>query len=104
MSAGGERYFVAVRGGAIAGYAALRGAELTAVFVHPGAARRGIGAALVARVEREARRRGARRLVVRAALSALPFYEALGFAGRRAIAVPLPGGAALPSRVLSKRL
>ncbi len=104
MTAGGESYFVAERAGRIAGYAALRGGEVTAVFVRPSATRRGIGAALLARVEREARRRRVRRLVVHAALSALEFYEAMGFRGRRAIRVPLPGGWALPARVLSKRL
>jgi len=104
MTAGGERYAVAERGGAIVGYAALLGRELTAVFVHPRAGRRGIGAALVARMALDARRRGVRRLAVRAALPALPFYEALGFEGRRAVAVPLPGGATLPSRLLSRRL
>jgi len=104
MTAGGERYFVAARGGRLVGYAALRGGEVTAAFVRPRFARRGVGVALLARVEREARRRGVRRLVVRAAVSAVAFYEALGFSGSRPIAVPLPDGEALPSRVLAKRL
>ena len=104
MTAGGERYVVAERAGAVAGYAALRGRELTAAFVHPRESGRGIGALLLARIERDARRRGARRLAVRAAVSAVPFYTAHGFVGRRRIAVPLPGGASLPSRLLSKRL
>ncbi len=104
MTAGGERYFVAERGGAIVGYAAIRGDEVTAAFVRPGAARRGVGGALLARIEREARRRGVRRLVVRAATSAVAFYEATGFRGGRAIRVPLPGGGALPSVVLRKTL
>lgn len=104
MTAGGERYAVAVRGGRIAGYAARRGAELTAAFVHPRAAGRGVGAALVARVERDAARAGVRRLSVLAARSAVPFYAALGYGGGRAVRVPLPGGGALPSRRLAKRL
>jgi GNAT superfamily N-acetyltransferase len=104
MTAGGERYVVAERGGAIVGYAAVRAAEVSALFVRPGAARRGIGAALLARVERGARRRGVRRLRVDAALPAIAFYVSRGFRGGRALRVPLPGGEALPARRLSKRL
>jgi GNAT superfamily N-acetyltransferase len=76
---------------------------VTAVFVRPGEARRGVGAALLARLEREARRAGLRTLRVRAALSAIPFYDAMGFRGGRALSVPLPG-ARLPARLLSKRI
>jgi len=104
MTAGGERTVVAVRGGRVAGYAALRGREVTAVFVHPRLARRGVGSALLRVLERDAARAGATRLVVRAALSALAFYEAAGFSGGRVIAVPLPGGGALPARLLARRL
>jgi GNAT superfamily N-acetyltransferase len=104
MTAGGERYVVAERGGRVVGYAALRRSEVTAVFVRPRSARRGVGAALLARIEAEARRRGVRRLVVRAARSAVAFYRAAGFRGTRAIAVPLPGGLRLPSLLLAKPL
>jgi len=104
MTAGGERTVVAVRGGRVAGYASLRGREVTAVFVHPRSARRGVGAALLRRIERDAARDGTRRLSVRASLPALAFYAAMGFGGSRAIAVPLPGGGALPARLLAKRL
>jgi putative acetyltransferase len=103
MTAGGESYVVATRGGRIVGYASRRGAEVTAAFVRPAAARRGVGAALLARLEAEARRAGVPTLRVRAALSAVPFYEAQGFRGGRALRVPLPG-ASLPARALSKPL
>lgn len=98
MTAGGEDYLVAVgaTGGTGAGrvvaYAARRGAELTAAFVHPRAARRGLGRALVERLAREAVASGHRRLVVLAALPAAGFYSALGFAARRPARVPLPDG------------
>jgi GNAT superfamily N-acetyltransferase len=103
MTAGGESYLVATRGGAVVAYGARRGGEVTAVFVRPGAARRGVGAALVARLERDAAREGVRTLRIRAARSAIPFYEAIGFRGGRALSVPLPG-ARLPGRLLTKRL
>ena len=103
MTAGGETVLAAERGGRLVGYAALRGAELTALFVRPSAGRRGIGAALLARIEALARRRGVERLTVRAARSGLAFYRSRGFAGTRTVTVPLPGGA-LEAVRLAKRL
>jgi GNAT superfamily N-acetyltransferase len=93
MTAGGETVLVAARGASLLGYAALRGAELTALFVRPSAARRGVASALLARIEALARRRGVARLRVDAALSGVVFYRARGFAGGRSVSVPLPGGA-----------
>lgn len=100
MGPGGETYLVAERAGRRVGYAALRGPELTAVFVRPSAAGRGVGAALVGAALRLARRRGERAVSVVAAVSAVSFYERLGFRGGRAVSVPLPGGARLASRHL----
>lgn len=104
MTAGGETYLVAERRGRILGYAALRGREVTAIFVRPSAARRGLGAALLARLERLAASRGARSLFAKAALPALPFYAARGYRGARRLRVPLPGGGALAARAVSKRI
>jgi len=104
MTAGGEAILAAERAGRVVGFAGLRAAELTALFVAPRAARRGVGAALIAAVERLARRRGLRRLSVVAAASAVPFYLARGFAGRRRARVPLPGGRSLAAVRLAKRL
>lgn len=102
MTAGGETVLVAERGAAVLGYAALRGAELTALFVRPSAARRGVATALLARVEALARRRGVGRLRVDAALSGLGFYRARGFTGSRAVRVPLPGAALAAVRLVKR--
>jgi GNAT superfamily N-acetyltransferase len=59
--------------------------RLTALVVDPGRRRRGVGRALLARVEREARRRGCALLEVTTADSrtgAREFYGRLGFAER----------------------
>jgi GNAT superfamily N-acetyltransferase len=104
MSAGGEAIFLAERGGRILGYAGLRRAEVTALFVRPSAARRGIASALLGRVEREARRRGVRRVHVLAARSGEAFYRARGYTGQRAARVPLPGGETLPAVRLARLL
>ena len=104
MTAGGESYVVAERGGQLVGYAARRNREVTAVFVSPSHARSGVGAALLERLERDARRLGARTLRAHAALGAVPFYRARGFGGARRVQVPLFGGLALPALLLRKRL
>ncbi|WP_242395587.1 GNAT family N-acetyltransferase [Anaeromyxobacter oryzisoli] len=107
LVAGGEVAFVAERAGHVVGYAAFTlgpPAEVTAVFVRPAVAGRGVGTFLLARVEAEARRRGARRLVVKASLNGEPFYRARGYGGGRRIRVPLPGGGALAAIRLAKAL
>jgi putative acetyltransferase len=104
MTSGGERYLLAERRGRLVAYAARRGGELTALFVRPREARRGLGRALLRAVEQETLRAGLRRLRVVAALSALGFYEAAGFTGGVPVRAPLPGGASLEARLLEKRL
>lgn len=107
LVAGGEIAFVAERAGRVIGYAAFTlgpPGEVTAVFVRPAAAGRGVGTALLARVEAEALRRGARRLVLKASLNGEPFYRARGYRGGRRIQVPLPGGGGLAAIRLSKTL
>lgn len=47
----GDRAFVAVEDGGIAGFATIRGCELAMLHVHPSAWRRGIGRALLAQAE-----------------------------------------------------
>jgi predicted N-acetyltransferase YhbS len=77
---------------------------VTAVFVLPSRARRGLGARLLAAVEGRAARSGARSVFVRAAPGAVAFYEAQGYRAARRVRVPLPGGLHLPGRLLAKRL
>ena len=53
--------------------------EVRAVYVHPDFARRGVGSALLAELERRARDRGFETLVLTASLNAVPFYEHRGY-------------------------
>jgi len=103
MTAGGEEYVVAEERGRIVGYAARGGREITAVFVRPSHARRGLGARLLGAAEARALRSGARSLFARAALGALPFYEAMGYRAGPRVHVPLPGGRSLPAVLARKR-
>jgi len=53
--------------------------RLRACYVAPAAARRGVGAALVAEIERIARVHGLADLRLESSLTATPFYAALGY-------------------------
>lgn len=65
--------------GRLAGFAALDGGELDALFVEPERWRRGIGAALIEASVHEARRRGLSLVTVVANPAARAFYEKCGF-------------------------
>lgn len=104
MTAGGESRVVATAGGRILGFAGWRGREVTALFVHPRAAGRGLGARLLAAAEAGAARGGARTLTMVAARGAVPFYLARGWRDAGPGRSPLPGGGALPARRLARRV
>lgn len=67
-------------------------ARIRAFFVHPDFARRGLGRALLAHCEDEARRHGFRRAELMATLPGVPLYRALGYVGSAPIAHPMPDG------------
>ncbi len=74
------RYLVAEQGGTLAGFIALRdGSHVFHLFVEPAWQRRGIAAALWARVRDEALGASATGFTVNAALPAVPVYAAFGF-------------------------
>lgn len=83
-------FVVAEDGRSVVGFGSLRfdspdaddaavDAEVTGVYVHPSAAREGVGSKLYAELERRARARGARTLGLTASLNAVPFYESHGY-------------------------
>jgi putative acetyltransferase len=57
----------------------VQNAELRACYVAPGAARKGVGSALVREIERIAREHGLDHLHLDASINAEPFYSALGY-------------------------
>jgi putative acetyltransferase len=90
VGADGERWLVAERGGALAGFGVVvegvgeefgveSDAEVQAVYVHPEAARSGVGTALLAALEGHAREFGADDAALHASLNAVGFYERRGY-------------------------
>lgn len=82
--------YVATRGGAVVGFAAVAVArrEIRAVYVDPGAAGGGLGVRLLQRAERVARALGVRELRLAATLNAVGFYERCGWIRDEAGAIP----------------
>jgi putative acetyltransferase len=75
----GDRVVVAEVSGAIAGFAAMGGDRLNAIFVQPQYARRGIGQQLLSTLEREAIDLNFSKILVLASVTAYPFYRACGY-------------------------
>jgi putative acetyltransferase len=74
------RVLVAEDGGAVVGFVELgRAGEIDCFYVHHAQQHRGIGAALMARVQREARSRGNTRLLADVSITAEPFFRRMGF-------------------------
>jgi putative acetyltransferase len=74
------RVFVAEDRGRVVGVAELApGGAIDCFYVHHAHHGKGVGAALMGRIEREARRRGATRLVADVSLTAEPFFRRMGF-------------------------
>ncbi|MDX1660971.1 MAG: GNAT family N-acetyltransferase [Gemmatimonadota bacterium] len=76
--------WVAQIGVSLVGFAEIspEGDEVRMVYVEPTVAERGIGTALLERVEEEARRRGVDCLSLRSSLNAVPFFEKFGYETR----------------------
>jgi ribosomal protein S18 acetylase RimI-like enzyme len=74
-----RKVFVAVDGAMLVGTGSLEGAVVRTVFVSPSAQRRGVGARLMAEIERAALAGGIDSLSVASSITAQGFYEKLGF-------------------------
>jgi len=77
-------------------------AKIRAFFVHPDWARRGIGAALLARCEAAARQAGFTRFELMATLPGVRLYGARGYRAGELIRWPLPNGLAIEFVPMSK--
>jgi GNAT superfamily N-acetyltransferase len=79
-------------------------ARIRAFFVHPDAARRGIGSMILSHCEHEAARMGFRRLELMSTLPGLAFYQAHGYQPGPASLHELPGGVQIRFVPMSKSL
>lgn len=79
-----KEFFVAEEDGKIVGFGVLNreSAEVEAVYVSPGAGRRGIGLKLLRKLEEMASALGLGMLRLNASLNAVPFYQRAGYAAQ----------------------
>jgi len=77
----GGHFYAAEMDGSIVGYARYspKTTELCSIFIDPLAARRGVGKALVDLIFEDAGAQGLTHLWLDASLTAVPFYQAVGF-------------------------
>ncbi|MCU0724105.1 MAG: GNAT family N-acetyltransferase [Planctomycetes bacterium] len=75
---GEYEFFVLEREGELAGVLALKGNEVTKLFVHPGFLRRGIGAGLFEMAQRTVARAGFEEILLGTTGHAVAFYRAMG--------------------------
>ena len=103
---GRRELFVAAEGETIIGFAQLNldTAEVDAIYVHPVAARRGVGSALLRRLEDVARQHHLASLHLAASLSSVPFYESSGFHRKGKTKFPLLPGVEIASLMMEKAL
>lgn len=74
------RVLVAEDEGAVVGFVELaRRGEIDCFYVHHAHQHRGVGTALMARIEREGRRLGSSRLIADVSITAEPFFRRMGF-------------------------
>jgi putative acetyltransferase len=78
--------------------------ELRACYVLPFAARKGVGSALVAEIERIARHHGLRDLELVSSLAAEPFYRALGYEVEDRVEHVLGSGSRMPAVKMRKKI
>ena len=74
-------FFVADRNGKLTGYAtySVNSSELLSIYVDPDFARQGVASTLMNELLADARSKGLTTLWLDASLTAVPFYEAVGF-------------------------
>lgn len=100
----GERMWVVWGGGTALGFAAQKGEEIRAVYVHPDKGGRGIGRRLLQAAEQAARAEGVRVVHLDASLNAVPFYERMGYRGGPMSLHRLQNGTRIPSVPMSRDL
>ena len=105
MTEGGEAMEVAEDSrGRIVAFCSWKADEVCGLYVHPDAARRGLGGAMLARAEAAIAACGHRAIRVGASLSGRPFYERHGYRVTRHKDWKTRGGLVIAALDMEKRL
>ena len=101
-----KEFYVAEENGAVIGFGTLnqKEGEIEAVYVSPGAVRRGVGRAILQKLEERAKDLGIRSLRMDASLNAASFYERMGYEVREEIKHRLVSGVEIGCFLMTKEL
>lgn len=99
----GEAMYVAEVDGELLGFGCRSGKELRALYVAPTVAGRGVGTALLERIEDDAFAAGIRALELQSTITAASFYQARGYTREEPVA-RLMRGVAVPCIPMRKTL
>ena len=101
-----KEFYVAEEDGAVTGFGALNPAEgeVEAVYVSPEVVRRGVGSAILRRLEERARALGLKSLKMDASLNAVLFYRSAGYEPRGGMKHRLSSGVEIGCVFMTKEL
>lgn len=102
--AGDSEFLVAVGDGGVVGFGELAGGgdEVLGIYVHPRHARLGLGTMLFQALEKRARTAGKREWSLTSTLTAVPFYQRLGFVPGPTAVVQVADGAEIPAVTMQR--
>jgi N-acetylglutamate synthase-like GNAT family acetyltransferase len=101
-----KEFYVAEEDGAVVGFGALglEQKEIEAVYVSPEVVRRGVGSAILRRLEERARELGIKSLKMDASLNAVPFYKSAGYESQKQTTHRLASGVEIGCVLMTKEL
>lgn len=101
-----KEFYVADEDGAVIGFGTLNDKqnEIEAVYVSPAVVRRGVGLAILRRLEERARDLGIKSLKMDASLNAVPFYKSAGYESQKEMKHCLVSGIEISCILMTKDL
>jgi N-acetylglutamate synthase-like GNAT family acetyltransferase len=101
-----KEFYVAEEDGALIGFGTLnhKENEIEAVYVSPEVVRRGVGSAILQRLEERARALGLKSLKMDASLNAVPFYISAGYESQKVAEHRLASGVEIGCVLMTKEL
>jgi N-acetylglutamate synthase-like GNAT family acetyltransferase len=101
-----KEFYVAEEDGAVIGFGTLdhKQNEIEAVYVSPEVVRRGVGSAILRRLEERARELGIKSLKMDASLNAVPFYQSAGYESQKEMKHRLASGVEIGCVLMTKEL
>ncbi len=101
-----KEFYIAEENGVIVGFGTLNQmqSEIEAVYVSPEVVRRGVGKAILQKLEERARDLSIKSLKMNASLNAVPFYKSAGYESQKEMKHRLASGVEIGCVLMTKEL